>query len=505
MVAKVRLTPAQREHLERTVEAVKAADELKKKRFIDFFVPYPKQQEFFDAGSRYPERVLQAGNQFGKSIAGSFEAACHATGNYPEDWLGYKFDRPVVIWACGESSTAVRNVSQRKLCGIPGIAAEDRGIDTSYPMIPAEDIHGKPLLSHGVTGAYDMIFVRHKTRGQYDGVSTIHFKSYEQGRDKFQGESVDVVWLDEEPPADIYTECLARTAATGGIVFITFTPLSGFTDVVKMYREDTTGTRAIIKLDAVDVPHMTPEKVARLMAQYPEHEWDARIHGEAYLGSGAVFRSQKESIREAASSIPPHWCLLWGIDLGVTHPFAAVLVAWDRDTDVVHVVHEIRMKNALTVQHAEAMKAAFGGKGGEIPVAWPHDANAKKEFDGDLKPVFTVYKKHGLAMLPKHATFPDGSISTEAGILAMDERMRTNRLKVFDTCAMWFEEYGRYHRKDGLLVKIDDDLMSATRQAVMQLRSAKPGISMAYRGQAVSQTGTPIAKDADIDPFGDYV
>ena len=32
-----------------------------------------------------------------------------------------------------------------------------------------------------------------------------------RGREKFQGETLDYVWLDEEPPIDIYTEALTRT------------------------------------------------------------------------------------------------------------------------------------------------------------------------------------------------------------------------------------------------------------------------------------------------------
>ena len=37
----------------------------------------------------------------------------------------------------------------------------------------------------------------------------------------------------------------------------------------------------------------------------------------------------------------------------------------------------------------------------------------------------------------------------------------------------WFEEFRMYHRKDSRVVKERDDLMSATRHAVMMLRDAK--------------------------------
>ena len=65
--------------------------------------------------------------------------------------------------------------------------------------------------------------------------STLGFKSYDQGREKWQGETLDVVWLDEEPPLDVYMEALTRTNATGGLVFLTFTPLLGMSEVVRLF------------------------------------------------------------------------------------------------------------------------------------------------------------------------------------------------------------------------------------------------------------------------------
>ena len=52
----------------------------------------------------------------------------------------------------------------------------------------------------------------------------------------------------------------------------------------------------------------------------------------------------------------------------------------------------------------------------------------------------------------------------------MLERMESGRFKVFNTLYDWFEEYRMYHRKDGKLVKLKDDLMSATRYAALSLR-----------------------------------
>jgi len=191
------------------------------------------------------------------------------------------------------------------------------------------------------------------------------------------------------------------------------------------------------------------------------------------LGEGKIFLTPEAQITETPFPIPDHWPLLWGLEFGTRHPFAAALLAHDRDNDCIFVVKCIRMSDTLPLQHAAAIKPCLNGRGWEIPAAWPQDGTQRKEFEGALKPVSEIYRKHGMKMMPTHAKFADGTNSTEAGIMLMDERMRSNRFKVFSTESEWFEEYRWYHRKEGLIVKEKDDLMSATRVGIMALRSAR--------------------------------
>jgi hypothetical protein len=79
-------------------------------------------------------------------------------------------------------------------------------------------------------------------------------------------------------------------------------------------------------------------------------------------------------------------------------------------------------------------------------------------------------------MLPLHAQFEDKSISVEAGIADMLIRMETGRFKGFTHPNEWFEEFRLYQRKDGRVHKEGDDLMSATRYALMMLRYARTNI-----------------------------
>lgn len=441
------------------LETLEAAVQRKLFNKLTFFKPYPKQCEFFDAGLTAKERLLIAGNQLGKTEAGAFEMACHLTGLYPEWWLGHRFDHPVKAWAACESGLLVRDGAQAKLCGEPGVT---EAFGTGF--IPKKLIVGQPTLGRGVTNGFDTVQVRH-TSG---GISTLGFKSYEQGRQKFQSATLDLMWCDEEPPLDIYMECLARLTATQGILMMTFTPLLGGTAVVHRFLEEEADDRATVGMDIKDALHISPERAQEIEASYPSYMRDARVHGIPMLGSGRIFRIAEENIKEPAiERIPTTWAKLWGLDFGILHPFAAVLIAYDRDDDVVHVLHTIRIKDATPLQHADAIRSV----GINVPVAWPHDGTQRDKGSGSS--LASMYRKHGLKMLPTHATWPTGGVDTETGIQEMTERMETGRLLIADHLTQFFEEFRSYHRKDGLIVKERDDILSATRIAIMAKRFAR--------------------------------
>lgn len=472
-------------------DIISGGEELKRRhtnRKIDYFTAYPKQAAFFALGATKRERLLMAGNQLGKTEAGAAEAAYHMTGLYPQDWKGRRWTRGTRGWIDGETSTLVRDVQQKKLCGQPGV---ESALGTGF--IPKELIVDKTL-ARGVSDAFDTIQVRHVS----GDVSTATFKSYEQGRAKHQGEPVDWIWLDEEPPMDIYSECLTRTTATRGMVYCTFTPLKGMSGVVSRFMNEPSEDRDMITMVIEDALHIPREEIARIVAGYPAHERDARARGVPMLGSGRVYQVAEEILAEPIiDALPLQWCKIWGIDFGIDHPFAAVLAAWDKDNDVVHILHAIRMQGEgntiLPLQHATAMKNIAVS----VPVAWPHDGTQRSKGDGEV--LSKVYRKHGLAMLADHATFPEGGYSREAAILEINERMTTGRFKVAGHLAEWFEEFRMYHRKDGLIVAERDDIMSATEKIIMMKRYAKP----VPLGNKVTQRRRMVIADGiDFDVFG---
>ncbi|MGH3511445.1 MAG: terminase large subunit domain-containing protein [Pseudonocardiaceae bacterium] len=440
-------------------------DTHKREQQWRFFKPYARQAEFLALGAAKRERLFMAGNKVGKTITGAFEAACHATGLYPSWWVGKRFNEPTTGWIAGESSELVRDIQQAMLFGTPGVEA-----DWGMGMVPKKHLIGYSL-GHGVGNYYDTVMVKHVT----GGTSTIGAKTYIQPRNRWQAAYLHWLWCDEEPPDDLYQEGLARLRGNG-IAYTTFTPFSGYSDVVRRFLSDASPEaqrdRGVVRMGLRHAEHFTEEEKQQRLAGYKEHERAARENGDPMLGEGAVFSTPIENLlvpQMQLDHIPDSWPRLWGVDFGIAHPFAAVLMAWDRDSDVIYLLREIRMQGASVLHHVDAMKQIAAN----VPVAWPHDGNQRQQGSGDLVPLAELYRKHGAKMLREHATFESGGYSFEAGVQEMEDRMLTNRLKLNRMMVLWQEEYSTYHRERGLVVKINDDLLSATRIAVMMRRKAR--------------------------------
>lgn len=173
-------------------------------------------------GDPHRERAALAGNRAGKTVMACFETVCHATGIYPSWWEGLRFTEPCRIWVANDTNKNTRDVNQFELLGAPG--------NYGTGMIPA-DLLKETKIKQGIADAIEFIYIKHIT----GGLSSIQFKSYEQGWEAFTGAAIHLAWLDEEPPLKIYVECCMRTMTTKGHVLLTFTPLQGATELVTSY------------------------------------------------------------------------------------------------------------------------------------------------------------------------------------------------------------------------------------------------------------------------------
>src|SRR5215813_8094633 len=421
---------------------------------LRYYTPYPKQLAWHTAGSKYCERLMCAGNQLGKTYCAGMEVAMHATGRYPPDWKGKRFDRPTVGWACSVSGEVARDTVQRLLLGRAG------AIGTG--TIPKDEIL-ETVTARGIADLVGTIKVAHVS----GGVSLIGLKSYLAGREAFQGETLDWVWADEEPPAEVYTELLTRLNVGNGPLWLTQTPLLGISEVVRRFLHEKSPDRHTTFMTIDDVKHFSDEEKTRIIASYPKHEVEARTKGIPILGSGRIFPIEESKIVCEHRDFPSHWPRIGGMDFGWDHPFAAVELVWDRDSDTVYVSRVYRLKESTPIEHAAAIRAW----GRDLRWSWPRDGK-RETLEGAGIALAEQYRDQGLNMLPEHAQFEDGSVSVEAGLMMMLDRMRTGKLKVFKEHLDWWQEFRLYHRKDGKVVKEGDDLLCATRYALMSLRFA---------------------------------
>jgi phage terminase large subunit-like protein len=436
--------------------------------------PYAKQLEFHNAGATHRVRALIAANQVGKTLSAGAEFAIHLTGRYPDWWQGRVFDAPVSFWASGVTGESTRDNPQKILYGPLG--------QPGTGMIPQKAIKDVSP-RRGLADAVDTILVKWGGGGDVQaGVSELGFKSNDQGREKWQGPTKHGVWLDEEHDEDVFNEAMTRLNVHQGLLCCTFTPLKGMTSTVRRFLINPPDSWYSVSMTIDDAEHYTPEQRAEIIAGYAPHEREARAKGIPTMGSGRVFPLEEEFIKCDAFDIPQHWPQIGGIDFGWDHPSAAVRLAWDRDADVLYVTHAARARENTPLMFAALVKPW----GDWLPWAWPHDGLQHDKGSGIQ--LAQQYRQQGLRMLGEKATFEDGSNGVEAGIAEMLDRLQSGRLKVFGHLNDWFEEFRMYHRKDGLIVKEGDDLMSATRYAVMMKRSAQtrmrkaPKMTRDYQG-----------------------
>ena len=194
---------------------------------------YPHHVAFMSAGKTAKERMFLAGNRVGKTLCAAYETTLHLTGRYPEWWQGRVFDEPVTGIAAGVTMQVVKATIAKEYCGHIKLGGRGRLQLSGKGLIPPDDIIEDSIEFAQGDRCPTEVWVRY--RGSNEEYSTLSLRAFAQKRESFQGVSRHFVWLDEEVPMDIYSECLMRTATTGGLMIATFTPLKGISELVRQF------------------------------------------------------------------------------------------------------------------------------------------------------------------------------------------------------------------------------------------------------------------------------
>jgi phage terminase large subunit-like protein len=234
---------------------------------IEFYEPYPKQVEFHK--SLAPFRLFAGGNRVGKSLASAAELVWYALGTHPHK----KIDVPNEGWVISKDYNVQKEAIQKCI----------------LELLPKRAIKGEP--SHVKSGILDTIYLKNG--------SIITFKSVDSGTSRFAGAAKRWIAFDEEPPKEVWNECMSRIGAGVPLdVWIAMTPIFedghgrriGMTWTYKdLYMKRNSDPRIFaINVALDDNPYITPEQKIEQKKKYFGTEYDIRIKGEFKLISGSM-------------------------------------------------------------------------------------------------------------------------------------------------------------------------------------------------------------------------
>ena len=437
-------------------------DASKLKRHYESF--YDWQQAFCAKTRDHYESCLCAANQIGKTRVGTTIDGYHLTGEYPEDYPGHRFDFAPMCWGLGYSMEKTRDLLQNELFG-----AYTPNNGFAGGLIPKDKIQSWES-AQGTVNAMRTVRVKHKL-----GVSVIQFWSYTQGQHAIMGDVVDWVHVDEEPrDQSIRPQLLTRTIngdrGKGGRIIYTFTPENGRTELVIQFSDTPTPEQSYMQIGWNDAPHMTEEKKARLLAQYPEYQRKMRSEGEPMLGHGRIYDIADDYVMCDPFEIPEFWPVIGGLDFGWDHPQAVVKLAFDPDNDVVYFTNSWKQAKVSANDAFGATKSWIK----DVPIAWPQDGLQHEKGKDVVMQQKENWIQAGFKLLPEHATWQKGGVSVEAGLYEILDRQRKGTYKIFRGQPDLMAEHRQYHRdENGKIVKTMDDILDGGRYAYMMRRFAK--------------------------------
>lgn len=338
-----------------------ALDILEKKRkaksFIKYFVPWSEQT---DALKKFNPTVkvfaLLGGNRSGKTILGAFIAVAWALGkDYFKDEPCWEFvkdlpipDGPKNIWVVGLDFGVLRDV----------IWHEKLRYGKNHPPFLPDD---NKVIRKISDGDFQIFF---------ENGSIITGKSADAGREKFQGASVDLIWIDEECEADVYEECYQRTVDCAGKILLTLTPLTDINSGVRtpwvydLYEESLAGRSDVVfsQLSTLNSPFVPELEKQRLLDMWKgDPEEGARLYGTFVRRSGLVYPMWNSNVHVIKYfPIPRHWQRIVTIDPAATGITAALWIAVD-DSGNYYGYREYYEREQIVSEHAKGIKIRCGG------------------------------------------------------------------------------------------------------------------------------------------------
>ncbi len=446
----------------------------KKNDFLSYYntgkVVHLKQLEFHKCTAK--NRWVFGGNRSGKTECGAVETVWLARGIHP-----YKQNKKnVSCWVVSLSTQVQRDVAQSKVLHY----LKKEWIEE---IVMLQGKKGSPEL-----GIIDYITIKNV----FGGTSRIGFKSCDQGREKFQGTSLDFVWFDEEPPYDIYLECKMRVIDKCGEIFGTMTPLKGLTWVYNEIYLNKFKDKNVwhIHMNWYDNPYLNKTEIEDLEHSLSKEELDARCYGLFSANGGVVYTEFDENVNVIKPfNVPLEWYDKISVDPGLNNPLSAHWYACDYDGNVyviaehfeAHKDIEYHANKIISICKRLNWPSGFGGKY-EILI----DSAANQKTLASTKSVTELFYDYGI-----YAN-PNVNKNLFAGINRVKSYLKNakgvTKLFIFNTCVNLIEEIKTYYwGENDVPVKKDDHALDELRYYIM----SKPEFAK------VEEVKTIIQKDKE--------
>ena len=403
-------------------------------------VVHKKQVEFHKCQKK--NRWVFGGNRSGKTECGAVESVFMARGVHP-----YRQNKDNVFgWVVSLSQQVQRDVAQAKILHY----LNKRYIDDITMLSGKKD---SPEY-----GVIDQI----RIKNAFGGTSVIGFKSCDQGREKFQGSSLDFVWFDEEPPKDIYDECRMRVLDKRGDIFGTMTPLKGLTFIHdEIYLNSGNSSEVWYEfMEWGDNPYLDKEEVEFLTQTLSSDQLESRRFGRFKSSSGLVYPEFDENIHVLKSpfKVPNDWQDIISIDPGLNNPLSAHWYCVDYDENVYVIAEHFEAGRDISY-HAQKIKEISDNLGwkrernGEILALIDSAANQKTL--ASTHSVTELFCDFGIKVNPRV------NKDLFSGIQRVKQYLKTTdgkpKIYIFPNCVNLIRELKTYRWGEGDVPKKSDD------------------------------------------------
>lgn len=442
---------------------------------LKYFRPFKHQTDFFATGS-FQRRGILAANRIGKTVSTCFETAVHLTGRYPEWWPkdAKRFKKPVTVFVAGEGWEQVARVLQDELLGTKDVKIKDA---LGSGAIPRECIITDTMRVDGANCIG--VEIRHASGGK----SYLLFGNYTQEVRNLQGFKLDFVVFDEQPPDDIFSELVTRTATTQGQVLCSFTPLKGLNGLVSKFWYHEDGYNHI-RVSWNDVPEYDPwgdpfllkETRQQLERDYLPHEREARIAGIPVMGQGAVFQIQNWPTYKTGDFDFKNMndiSRIIALDLGLVNDKTVVsLMYHNRKTGDMWLHSQIVVKgieeaNPMNYINHLVRPEVFG-----CPIVLPADASTKGRYTMNSQSIRELFEEYQLNVIDKPVMNPknsEGKITNHKsyGVNIMRQMLELGSLKVNENCVEFLREAKNYYVDEKGRFSDPDDCIDSARYALL--------------------------------------